>query len=292
MNVLILGCGYLGRRLGRRLAGSGASVTGTTRSGASDAALRAAGIRPERWDAAAPGAGERLRRLSAEAGWVVCAAAPSGGAGYEDVYVRAAEAMATALDPDRTRSALFVSSTSVYGVSDGSWVDESTPARPSRPAGRILLRAEEAVRAGEGRGLRVSVVRAAGIYGPGRTPAARLAPGAQPGGTGQEWLNLVHVDDLAGILVRTAERGPATVLASDGTPVRRRDYYAEAARLYGLPAPRFGGGDAGPHVQGAGKRLRSAVLGPDLEYRFIHPDYRAGLAASRREEAGPGEPSP
>jgi nucleoside-diphosphate-sugar epimerase len=48
--VIIIGCGYIGRLLGRKLAADGAAVTGVVRSAESAALLPPLGIEPLRLD--------------------------------------------------------------------------------------------------------------------------------------------------------------------------------------------------------------------------------------------------
>jgi nucleoside-diphosphate-sugar epimerase len=273
-HALILGCGYLGCRLARRLSERGIAVTGTTRGSGSAPAVTGAGARHAVWDAAAEDAADRLRDLLPPAGWIFSAVAPGRGGAYEAVYLSTARHLVSAAR-DRGLRVIAVSSTSVYGVTDGSWVDESTPAEPATANGRVLWTMEETLRAGLED---VVIVRAAGIYGPGRTPAGRLGGGAFAG-TGAEWVNLIQIDDLARVLEAAAAgaSGGDLVLAADGVPVTRRDYYAEAARLAGAPAPEFTGGALdGAHVRGAGKRIRGRRAG-ELGVTLQYPDYRAGL---------------
>ncbi len=275
---LILGCGYLGARLARALRARGHEVVGTTRSGSPRPLEVTGGAAPARWDSAAPDAGPALEALARGAAWVFFTAAPSGGASYESVYLDAARHMAHVLPGLAPRAVVMLSSTSVYGVADGSWVDAGTAADPARGGGRVLLRAEETLRAA---GLPLRILRAAGIYGPGRAPFDRARMG-RVAGSGEAWVNLVHVEDLAGIALAAAERGEdgRVYLAADGAPVRRAEYYAEAARLVAAPAPVFSGGDGGPHVEGLGKRIRSRESLEALGVALRYPDYRAGLAAS------------
>jgi nucleoside-diphosphate-sugar epimerase len=144
----------------------------------------------------------------------------------------------------------------------------------------VLLAAERALL--DAAGLPARIVRAAGIYGPGRTPFSRVGAGSRVAGAGEAWVNLIHVEDLASIAAGAAERGAdgRVYLAADGAPVRRAEYYAEAARLMGVPEPVFAGGDAGPHVEGLGKRVRSRRTLEELGVTLRYPDYRAGLRAS------------
>ncbi len=278
--ALVLGGGYLGTRLARRLSGEGAAVTLTYRSHPP----QAPGAHTAAWDASLPGAGEAVAALARGAARIFFTAAPARGGEYAPVYLGAARALAGAgLAPEQT--VVWISSTSVYGTADGSWVDESTPPAPASPGGAVLLEAERILLAAPGPALRI--VRAAAIYGPGRTPVERLSAGGPLPGTGEEWLNLIHVEDLVTIAIAAGERGQDRdlVVAADGRPVRRRVYYAEASVLAAMPPPVFAGGAAGPHVAGTGKRARSRRL-EELGVALRHPDFRAGLRAAR-EERGP-----
>ena len=280
---LILGCGYLGMRLAALLAEAGHDVTATTRGVERRGLVEATGARFERWDSTDPDAARSLERLAQDREWVVCAVAPSRGMNYRDVYLRTAEHLVSVMETLSPRAVVWVSSSAVYGDGEEKgWTDEDTPPRPTTDDARTLLQAEQVLLDGVARGVPVRIVRAAGIYGPERVPAHRLREGEAFVGTGREWVNLIHVEDLARILVRVAERGRdgEVVLAADGHPVRRADYYREAARLGSLPEPRFSGRPAGSGAEGPGKRLRSRRLSAELGLDLLYPDYRAGLAAS------------
>src|SRR5438105_10460227 len=87
----------------------------------------------------------------------------SSGKSMRSVYV---DGLANVLDrlpsPDRF---IYVSSSSVYGQTDGGWIDEASPTEPEEESGRIVLDAETVLRTK----LPTAVIlRFAGIYGPGR----------------------------------------------------------------------------------------------------------------------------
>jgi nucleoside-diphosphate-sugar epimerase len=131
----------------------------------------------------------------------------------------------------------------------------------------------------------------AGIYGPGRLPRlnqlrAGLPLDAAPDGL----LNLIHVDDAARIVQLVADRPlplPRVYLVSDGHPVLRGDFYAEAARRLNTPPPVFqdpacvidSAGRSGGHKRVSNQRMRSE-LNPTLQF----PTYREGLADIARAE--------
>ena len=97
---------------------------------------------------------------------IVHCAASGRGAGdragrYRAVYLEGSQNLLTVFP---SAHLLFTSSTSVYAQTDGDLVDECSPAEPSAETGKILRESEELALGGGG-----TVVRLAGIYGPGRS---------------------------------------------------------------------------------------------------------------------------
>jgi nucleoside-diphosphate-sugar epimerase len=134
-------------------------------------------------------------------------------------------------------------------------------------------------------GTRSLIFRCAGIYGPGRVPhIATLRAGAPLAVPPTGYLNLIHVDDAAEIILQ-AERQLATpelLNVSDGQPVVRSEYYAEIARLSGSSSPVFSdprSESAANQRAAADKRVCNQRLRERLHYSFRYPSYREGLAA-------------
>ena len=215
----------------------------------------------------------------------------TAGPDIHSVYADGLRNVLAALPASVTRT-IYISTTGVYGTAGGGWVDESTPPDPRREGGKASLAAEEILRA-HPLGKRSAILRLAGIYGPGRVPYLDILRAGEPIAAPSEgWLNLIHVDDAARIVVvmdrwlaeRNESDGPHVFCVSDGSPVVRSDYYAEAARLIGAPPPRFTAPPADSPAAaraGADRRVSNAKLrawmgktGISLEY----PSYREGLA--------------
>jgi nucleoside-diphosphate-sugar epimerase len=197
------------------------------------------------------------------------------------VYVEGLRAVLEALPAD-TQRVIFTSSTGVYGQTDGSWVDEDSPCRPTREGGRVMLEAEELLKRHQ-LGSQAIILRLAGLYGPGRIPrmadvrAGRPIP-AQPGGN----LNLIHVDDAVRVVraVQSRAQPPRTYAVSDGHPTERRSFYGGLADLLHLPRPEFsepskdtGGKDWGTND----KRVRNLRMLNELAVTLQYPSYREGL---------------
>jgi nucleoside-diphosphate-sugar epimerase len=271
---LVVGCGYLGERVARRWLAAGDRVVAITRRPARAAELAALGIEPLVADVTAAGFPTVALPEVATVFWGV-GFDRAAGTTHHDVHVRGLGRLLDAL-PGGPR-VILSSSTGVWGEADGRVVDESTPAHPTREAGRVLLEAESLLRTHR-RGPGVAL-RFAGLYGPGRLPRiADLRAGAPIAADPDSWLNLIHVDDAADIVcLVAAAAGPRPLyVVSDGRPVRRREWYGRLAAVSGSPEPRW---DAtAPRTRGADKRVDPARLFADFPVRLAHPDPLAALA--------------
>jgi nucleoside-diphosphate-sugar epimerase len=277
MDTLIVGCGYLGRRVAALLKKAGARVFATTRS--ADRALSGAGLQPVLCDVLRL---ETLASLPAvDIAVYAVALDRSSGATMHDLYVGGLGNVLAHLPP--VKRFVYVSSSSVYGQTDGSWVDETAATNPEEPAGKVVLEAEKLLHAMHPGAI---VLRFSGIYGPGRLLRRQAIEAGEPiTADPEKWLNLIHVEDGARAVLAAAERGqPGRVYnVSDGHPVRRRDFYAEMSRLLGAPSPRLAppgpGSPLPPHERG-NRRIANSRLREELGVEPAYPDYRAGLAAA------------
>ncbi len=277
---LIVGCGYLGLRVARRWMAAGHAVTGVVHSAVSAEWLNSEGVRPIVADVTQP---STLRDLPA-AETVLYAAGydPAGETSRSAVYVDGLRAVLDAVSP-QVRRVILISSTGVYAELGGGWVDESSPCQPLSESGQALLAAEQAL-AGHRLGDRGIVLRLAGIYGPGRVPRrAELVSGESLPIAAGEYLNLIHVEDAAAAVLAAEAyaQPPRTYIISDGHPVKRRDYFAELARQFGLPPPSFRDPLPGEAVgrRGGNKRVSNARMLAELQLKLAYPTYREGLAA-------------
>jgi len=277
---LVVGCGYLGGRVAARWLARGDRVMGVTRTPARAEILAAAGIEPVILDVT--GAATAWSELLAHRGqpatmfWAV-GFDRTAAASHRDVHVGGLTALldAVAASGARTR-VIFSSSTGVWGDEGGGVVTEATPANPSREAGRVLVEAESLLAghpAGPG-----TVLRFAGLYGPGRLPRlADLRAGRPITADPDTWLNLVHVDDAAAAVEAVADAAAVRPLyvVADGRPILRRAWHERLAELAGGPPPTWDA--SAPRSRGGDKRIDPALLRADLGFRPAHPDALAAL---------------
>jgi nucleoside-diphosphate-sugar epimerase len=283
MAKLVFGCGYLGLRVAGLWRQAGERVFAVTRSADKAGLLAADGLTPLVADISQPNTLAAIAQL-AGIDTVLFAVGFDRTAGrtIREVYVDGLAQVLRVL-PAESRF-IYISSTGVYGQVAGDQVDENSPCQPTREGGQACLAAEQLLRQSNLADQTI-VLRLAGIYGPGRIPRAKeLQAGAAIAAPAQGFLNLIHVDDAARIVVLAAERAPPPKLycVSDGQPVVRADYYNELARLVGAPPPKFIDPlSDSPAAQRAGsdKRISNALLMQELAPELLYPSYREGVRA-------------
>lgn len=201
--------------------------------------------------------------------------------GYEQGYVRPAEALSEALQRsagDYRPFVLFISSTSVYSQQEGEWIDEDTTPEPTSFAGRRLLQAEETLREAA---CDLCVVRFSGIYGPGREGMiARLMSGKQK--ITPAWSNRIHVQDCVGVLAhllncyRAGQLIDDLYVGSDNLPVKQEEFVRGLAEKLGLDTTNFPStNEVGP--RGSKRCSNKRLL--ESGYEFIYPTWKDGYAA-------------
>ena len=285
MRVLFVGCGYVGLPLGAELVRRGHEISGLRRSALAEAELKAAGITPLHADITRP---ETLARLPRDFDWVVnCSASGGGGADdYRKVYLDGNRNLRAWLADSAVKKFVYTSSTSVYAQNDGSIVTETSPVAPEADTSRVLVETEKLLlEAVAERKFPAVILRVAGIYGPGRGYAFKqfLRGDARIEGDGLRVLNMVHRDDLIGIVIAALERGePGQIYnAADNEPVSQRKFYDWLAAELKQPLPPQVASDAEVwRKRGVtDKRVSNAKLRAELKYEFQFPDFRAGYAA-------------
>ena len=278
---VIIGCGYTGERLARRLGGQPLAFTGSE-TGARR--LRAAGIEARVWNLDRPA----LAPVDVMGAIVWYLAPPPETGDGDPRLARCLEALR-----GRPRKFVYVSTTGVYGDAGGGTVTEDTPPAPATARGERRLAAERMVQDWcRARGAPWVVLRVPGIYGPGRLPIERLRRGdpsiaeaeAGPG-------NRIHVDDLASVLRAAGESLLAidrVYNVGDGDHASSTAYFRTVARLAGLPEPqelpreqlRERVSPAMWSFLADSRRVDTARMRQELGVALRYPDLESGVRAS------------
>jgi nucleoside-diphosphate-sugar epimerase len=278
--ILIAGAGYAGTRLALQLHVHRQAEVFLLRRSPPESVpgitfLQADLTRPETLHVIPPGID----------GIAFCAAArrdhPSS---YADLFIRGQQHL---LDFFQTRGDpvtryVMMSTTGVYGDTQGEWVDEDTPPVPTHPGPADILRGEQLIQSGPFPG---TAVRFSGIYGPGRNRLLRAVRNREayvlPGDP--IFLNQIHVSDVSGVidhLLFFPDAAPL-YLASDTEPATRGEVLTWIADQLNAPPPREDA-ERAPQPRHGNKRCRNQRL-LNSGYEFLYPTFREGYGELLRE---------
>ena len=239
LRIGVLGAGYIGSALAQAAAADERNAVWAVRRSAAPA-------NPERvnWLRGDVARGT-IDGLPGQLDVVILTVAPSHASdGYDATYPPCAAAAAALARDCGARALLYTSSTGVYGVRDGGWVTEASPRLGAGSTNAALIAAEDIVFACTG--ARATVMRVAGIYGPGRDPRARMRGAEALPQRGEYWTNLAHRDDIVAAMLHVLrlEHAPHVLNVSDGSPTRAADVARWLASASGLdPATLVFGND-------------------------------------------------
>lgn len=259
--ISVLGCGWLGKAFGIKMIEKGAVVKGSTTSSERVDELKQAGIRPY------------IVRI--EPGWtfipdsrffetdiLVISIPPARMENITETFPRQMEEIMMQINESGTEKVIFISSTSVYEMSNGI-VREGQEGTPDQLSGKALLVAEDMLMHSD---LQATIVRFGGLIGPGRNPGRFFS--GRSGIPGNVPVNLIHQDDCIRILAKIIEKnvwGEVFNACSPGHPLRR-DFYTRAAQVSGLDVPLF------TDEREDFKIVNSDKLQNRLKYSFKFPD--------------------
>jgi nucleoside-diphosphate-sugar epimerase len=270
-SVLVVGCGFVGLPLARDLASGGWETHAITASEASAAKLHNEPFATHNLDISDKTSFGRVARHRFDV-VIHCASSGRGGASsYAAVFLGGIQNLMATLNYGRL---IFTSSTSVYAQTDGSTVDETSPADPTRETGQILRKTEDLVLAGNG-----VVARLAGLYGSGRcAPLQKLLEGrATIEEDGTRRMNMLHQTDAAlaiGFLVEKEATGIYNVV--DNQPVAEIDWYQYVCHRLKKTLPPFGPRDLNRKRGWTNKRVSNRKL-RSLGWEPVFPTFKEGI---------------
>lgn len=293
---LIVGCGYVGRRLAQRLAPIPTTALVSSENSARE--LARAGINAAALDLDTLQRGHPL--VAQLDGVTLFYLAPPPPEGESDTRIN----RFLEFSSGRPAALIYMSTTGVYGNTDGALVDESTPVNPVTPRAQRRVSAEEITRVWcvEHQVRRV-VLRVPGIYGPHRLPLERLRSGEpllQDEDAG--YANHIHVDDLVEVCLSAAlnpeARGVYNV--TDGNHLTSTAFSRLVAQAAGIPLPRQISMDEAQltftpmrlSFLNESRRVSNQRLLKHLRVKLKYADLKAGIRASLLTPSGPTPHAP
>lgn len=173
----------------------------------------------------------------------------------------------------RARAVSYLSTTGVYQDLEGV-IDDSTslPAKPSPKYADIL--ATEALY----RAVGAAVLRSPGIYGPDRGIHVRLRKGDfKLSGDGSGYGSRIHVEDLAELLLASAQAPGETFVVGDLEPTRQRDMVSWLCQTHGLPFPPSAPLEEVHETLRRNRRVDGSRALRRLGVELRYPNYRVGF---------------
>ena len=264
-HLFIFGLGYSAKRIAEQMRGAGWRVSATGSDGDVDFADR---------DAVCAGLESATHVLSS--------VPPDRESGADPVLERYGPQLPTTWLG-------YLSSTGVYGDTNGAWVDEASPTGTGRRSARAQADAlwlEKGAR----------VFRLPGIYGPGRSAFDRIASGkAHRIDLPEQVFSRVHVDDIALAVANalTRDAPPGAYNIGDDLPASHNAVTEHACALLGVePPPLQTVDEAGLSEMARGfyaenRRVANGKAKRVLGWRPLYPTYREGLAAILTSPAAP-----
>jgi len=253
-HLAVFGAGYVGGALAREALAAGLRVTALTRNAETAAGLRAAGAAVIVGEL---GSAAWWPELAGEVDLVAVTVAAGGGGveGYRRSYVEGLRsitgwARGAVETSGRVPPLVYTSSTSVYPQDGGVRVTEADAVGGAAETTQALIEAEQVAAAWPGA---ATVLRLAGIYGPGRTHLIEQVRSGEVAGRPDMHLNLIYQDDIVaglwaafGEAVGRAAGAKAKVLnLADEGAATKGEVAAWLAERLGLAMPRFTGLPAG-----------------------------------------------
>lgn len=271
-NILIAGCGELGCVLGSLLASKGHNVFGLRRH-IDQLPNEITGIKADLTLA--------IHDLPEKIDYVfyMAAAGKYKDSAYYQAYVAGVRNIISTLQEYKVKRFFFVSSSSVFGQSDGQLVNEESTTTDEYFSTKRLLEGESLVLESS---FPATVLRFGGIYGPGRTHLIDLVREGKAHCMEDVWSNRIHSDDCAGILAHLLElneKSPDKVdslyVGVDDEPTPSCEVYDWLAEQLCVPDVDHNEPTESARIMRSNKRLSNAKI-KATGYEFKYPSYREG----------------
>ena len=233
----IMGCGWLGTPLGKRLLKQGYQVKGTTTSSDKLNTLSNLGITPFLIQLHESEITGDLPAFLTDMDLLIVNIPPRLRKSGAESYIKKMKLLLRYVQKARIPQLLFVSSTSVYGDIQGE-ITEDTPANPVTLSGKQLLQTEILFSAEKS--FASTIIRFGGLIGGDRHPIFHLSGKAELK-NGEELINLIHREDCIHMINTIIKYNYWNEVFNGVYPYypTKSEYYTAEATKRKLPLPSY-----------------------------------------------------
>lgn len=239
MNISILGCGWLGLPLAKKLIEAGHVVKGSTTTLEKMAKLREEGITPYQIKLFTDGVQGDLEAFLSDAEVLIIDIPPGIRNNPDADFVGKIGKLKGYLEKSPVEKVLFISSTSVYEDREDFpvYTEEKEPNGTGENS-RQLIAAEKILRSSDK--FNTTIIRFGGLIGPGRHPVNFLSQ-RKDNKNAVSPVNLIHLEDCLGIIESVVEKDiwGETINAVHPDHPPKEIYYTRVAEEKNLALPGF-----------------------------------------------------
>jgi nucleoside-diphosphate-sugar epimerase len=242
--ISILGCGWLGLPLAKKLIEKGHSVNGSTTSENKLSILENTGINPFLIALESESVSESIHDFLAKSEILIIDIPPKLRGNNADssnssrkIFVEKIRTLIPFIEKSTVNKVLFVSSTSVYG-DDNELIDEETIPNPETESGKQLLLAEALLQ--NNQNFETTILRFGGLIGEDRHPVKFLA-GKENLENPDAPVNLIHQIDCIKVIEEIINQSKWNEVFNAVAPFHptREEYYTQKAIEQNLTLPKF-----------------------------------------------------
>lgn len=273
--ISILGCGWLGLPLAKKLIENGFTIKGSTTSEEKLVVLEENKIQPYLIALYEDKIIGRTADFLTESEVLIVDIPPKLRGAQSENFVSKIKNLIIEIEKSAIKKVLFISSTSVYGdlpiFSTALEVTENSALNPDSEGGKQLLEVEQLLQSNTN--FKTTVVRFGGLIGKDRHPIQFLA-GRENIENPEAPINFIHQEDCIGIIEKLINKGlrqaqsdnwdwNETFNAVAPEHPTRADYYHKKALEMNLKVPTFV-----KDLKSKGKIISSQKLQKILDYSF------------------------
>lgn len=295
-SIKIIGCGFIGKKVGVRLSERKLAVTCFVRSEQSFSECGNYDLDVAICDLDEKNIGLEENVLDQFWGSCIAYFAPPPKTGLQDTRMQHFVDMLNKLKISPAKI-LLISTTGIYGDCQGDWIDESRDVNPQADRAHRRLSAETQIQNYcDEKNIDCVVLRVPGIYSHEKLPVKRITSGepvvrAEDSG----YTNRIHADDLAAFCIEalTEEVESGVYNCCDGNPSTMNDYFMQVADALNISRPDEISLQQAKQELSAGmlsylaesKRIKNTRLLANFKTQFKYPNLHAGLKKVREKNA-------